>query len=57
MTPRDHGPVPCLNVITGSRHASNSLNIQEFRIVPHQASSSAEASRIPVMEAPAPSVN
>ncbi|WP_110598067.1 hypothetical protein [Salinicola lusitanus] len=56
MTPRDHGPVPCLNVITGSRHASNSMNIQEFRIVPHQASSSAEASRIPVMEAPAPSV-
>ncbi|WP_110689651.1 phosphopyruvate hydratase [Salinicola endophyticus] len=39
-------PVPCLNVINGGRHASNNLDIQEFKIVPHQASSFAEAIRM-----------
>jgi enolase len=39
-------PVPLINVINGGRHAENSLDFQEFMIVPHQAPSFAEALRI-----------
>src|SRR5581483_2510048 len=38
-------PVPLLNVINGGRHATNSLDFQEFMIVPHGAPSFAEAMR------------
>lgn len=38
-------PVPMMNVINGGRHAENSLDFQEFMIVPHGASSFAEALR------------
>jgi enolase len=38
-------PVPMLNVINGGRHASNSLDFQEFMIVPHGAPSFREAMR------------
>jgi enolase len=39
-------PVPCLNVINGGRHADNTVDFQEFKIVPHHAASFAEAIRI-----------
>ncbi|PWK89725.1 phosphopyruvate hydratase [Fulvimonas soli] len=39
-------PVPCLNVINGGRHADNTVDFQEFKIVPHRAPSFAEAIRI-----------
>jgi enolase len=39
-------PVPCLNVINGGRHADNNIDFQEFKIVPHHASSFAESIRI-----------
>ncbi|KRE89042.1 enolase [Frateuria sp. Soil773] len=39
-------PVPCLNVINGGRHADNTLDFQEFAIVPHHAPSFAEAVRM-----------
>jgi enolase len=39
-------PVPLINVINGGRHAENSLDFQEFMIVPHQAPSFAEAIRM-----------
>ncbi|MEW9570396.1 phosphopyruvate hydratase [Rhodanobacter sp. Si-c] len=39
-------PVPCLNVINGGRHADNTVDFQEFKIVPHHASSFAEAIRM-----------
>ncbi|SPJ32465.1 phosphopyruvate hydratase [Kushneria phyllosphaerae] len=39
-------PVPCLNVINGGQHASNNLDFQEFKIVPHHAPSFAEAIRM-----------
>lgn len=39
-------PVPCLNVINGGRHADNTIDFQEFKIVPHNASSFADAIRM-----------
>ena len=39
-------PVPCLNVINGGRHADNTVDFQEFKIVPHHAPNFAEAIRI-----------
>ena len=39
-------PVPCLNVINGGRHADNTVDFQEYKIVPHHASSFAEAIRM-----------
>jgi len=38
-------PVPLLNIINGGAHADNSLDFQEFMIVPHGAPSFAEAMR------------
>jgi enolase len=38
-------PVPMLNVINGGRHAENSLDFQEFMIVPHGAPTFSEALR------------
>jgi len=39
-------PVPCLNVINGGRHADNNVDFQEFKIVPHHATSFADAIRM-----------
>lgn len=39
-------PVPMVNVINGGAHANNSLDIQEFMIVPHGAKSFSEAMRM-----------
>jgi enolase 1/2/3 len=39
-------PVPMMNVINGGRHAANSIDLQEFMVVPAGASSFAEALRI-----------
>ncbi|MCL4158473.1 UNVERIFIED_CONTAM: hypothetical protein GTU68_015082 [Idotea baltica] len=39
-------PVPMVNVINGGAHANNSLDIQEFMIVPHGAPTFAEAMRM-----------
>ena len=38
-------PVPMMNVINGGQHAENSLDFQEFMIVPHGAPSFGEALR------------
>jgi len=38
-------PVPMMNIINGGRHAENSLDFQEFMIVPHGAPTFAEALR------------
>jgi enolase len=38
-------PVPLMNVINGGAHADNNLSFQEFMLVPHGASSFAEAMR------------
>ena len=38
-------PVPMMNVINGGRHADNSLDFQEFMIVPHGAATFREALR------------
>jgi enolase len=38
-------PVPMMNVINGGQHADNSLDFQEFMIVPHGASTFAESLR------------
>ncbi|MGD2061500.1 MAG: phosphopyruvate hydratase, partial [Acidimicrobiia bacterium] len=38
-------PVPCLNVLNGGAHAANSVDIQEFMIVPAGLPSYAEALR------------
>ncbi len=38
-------PVPMMNIINGGKHADNSLDFQEFMIVPHGASSFSEALR------------
>ena len=38
-------PVPMMNVLNGGKHADSSLDFQEFMIVPHGASSFAEAMR------------
>jgi enolase len=39
-------PVPMVNVINGGAHANNSLDIQEFMIVPHGAQTFSEAVRM-----------
>ncbi|MBU6251163.1 MAG: phosphopyruvate hydratase [Cyanobacteria bacterium REEB417] len=39
-------PVPLMNVINGGAHATNSLDFQEFMIVPHGAGSFKEALRM-----------
>jgi enolase len=39
-------PVPMLNVINGGAHAANSIDLQEFMVVPAGAESFAEAMRI-----------
>ena len=39
-------PVPLMNVVNGGAHAANSLDLQEFMVVPAGASSFAEALRI-----------
>lgn len=39
-------PVPCLNVINGGRHADNTVDFQEFKIVPHHATCFADAIRM-----------
>ena len=39
-------PVPLVNVINGGAHANNSLDIQEFMLVPHGASTFSEAVRM-----------
>jgi enolase len=39
-------PVPQMNIINGGRHAENSLDMQEFMIVPHGASSFSAALRM-----------
>ncbi|MDR1884837.1 MAG: phosphopyruvate hydratase, partial [Synergistaceae bacterium] len=36
-------PTPLMNVVNGGAHADNNLDIQEFMLVPHGASSFAEA--------------
>ncbi|URX61714.1 phosphopyruvate hydratase [Luteibacter anthropi] len=36
-------PVPCLNVINGGAHADSTLDFQEFKILPHGATSFAES--------------
>jgi enolase len=41
-------PVPMLNVVNGGAHAQNSLDLQEFMIVPGDAESFSEALRIAV---------
>jgi len=38
-------PVPCLNVLNGGAHAANSVDIQEFMVVPGGLSSFSEALR------------
>ena len=38
-------PVPMMNVINGGQHAENSLDFQEFMIVPHGAPTFSEALR------------
>jgi len=38
-------PVPCMNILNGGKHADNSVDIQEFMIVPHGAPSFKEALR------------
>jgi enolase len=44
-TPHYLLPVPMMNIINGGAHSNNSLDFQEFMIVPHGASSFAEALR------------
>ena len=39
-------PVPLVNVINGGAHANNSLDIQEFMVVPHGAPTFAESVRM-----------
>ena len=38
-------PVPMMNIVNGGVHADNSLDLQEFMVVPHGAASFAEALR------------
>ncbi len=38
-------PVPMMNILNGGAHANNSVDIQEFMIVPHKAASFSEALR------------
>lgn len=39
-------PVPMMNIINGGSHANNSIDFQEFMIIPHNASSFTEAMRM-----------
>ncbi|MFN7924557.1 MAG: phosphopyruvate hydratase [Bryobacteraceae bacterium] len=39
-------PVPLMNIINGGAHADNSVDVQEFMVAPHGASSFAEAIRM-----------
>ncbi len=39
-------PVPMMNILNGGKHADNTVDIQEFMIMPHGASSFAEALRM-----------
>lgn len=39
-------PVPFMNILNGGKHANNGVDIQEFMIVPHGASSFKEALRM-----------
>ena len=39
-------PVPCLNVINGGRHADNTVDFQEFKIAPHNATTFTDALRM-----------
>src|SRR5690606_19761809 len=39
-------PVPLVNVINGGAHADNSLDVQEFMLVPHGAPTFSEAMRM-----------
>src|SRR5581483_8599458 len=39
-------PVPLMNVVNGGAHADNSIDLQEFMLVPAGAESFAEAMRI-----------
>ncbi len=39
-------PVPMMNILNGGMHADNNLDIQEFMIMPHGASSFSEALRM-----------
>ena len=39
-------PVPLMNIINGGAHADNSVDLQEFMIVPHAASKFSEAIRM-----------
>ncbi|MDQ2984918.1 MAG: phosphopyruvate hydratase [Actinomycetota bacterium] len=41
-------PVPMMNVINGGAHAQNSIDLQEFMVVPVEAASFAEALRVGV---------
>lgn len=41
-------PTPMMNVVNGGAHADNSLDIQEFMIMPHRAESFAEGLRMGV---------
>tara|TARA_B100000427_G_scaffold171826_1_gene142852 strand:+ start:5640 stop:6941 length:1302 start_codon:yes stop_codon:yes gene_type:complete len=38
-------PVPMMNILNGGAHANNSVDIQEFMIIPHNAKSYSEALR------------
>ena len=38
-------PVPCMNILNGGEHADNSVDFQEFMIVPHGAKSFTEGLR------------
>jgi enolase len=38
-------PVPCMNILNGGEHADNSVDFQEFMLVPHGASSFKEGLR------------
>jgi len=38
-------PVPCMNILNGGSHADNSVDIQEFMVVPHGAPTFAEGLR------------
>ena len=38
-------PVPMMNILNGGAHANNSVDIQEFMIIPHNAGTYSEALR------------
>ena len=46
-------PVPLMNVVNGGAHAQNSLDLQEFMVVPAGAASFSEA----LGSAPRPSID